>query len=239
MEGTQKALANAQKTLSVIDLMNQYHHEIKSPLSIIDGVVSSDLYDPEKQRQLILDQVDRGSQLISMMSAVFHEKREQDFSCLNIRALAKRCSLLFERRASRITYRFDPVPNVYGDADDLSILLINLMKNAVEAKREGQPLIITIASTHAQGRVWLRIEDNGCGIEPARLETLWDNHATSKATGSGIGLQAIRRIADEHGVSIQVDSKEGKGTVFSLAFPPQRCEASTRRPPTSPAWDTP
>ena len=214
-----KDLLKAQKTVSLMELMNQYHHEIKAPLAIIDGVLSSGLYDRERQQQIILEQVERGSQLITMMSKVFRGQRERAIEPVQLLSLVKKCTMLFERELDRIDYQIDASLKVLGDSNDLTIMLINLLKNAVEAKSPERPLKIKISAEEDASKVSMSIRDNGCGIAKVPLENLWCSGHTDKAGGSGIGLKAVKRIVDEHSASISVSSKLGEGTEFRIKFP--------------------
>ncbi len=212
-------LDEAQKTMSLIELMNQYHHDIKAPLSIIDGVVSNDLYDREKQHKIILEQVARGTQLITMMSSVLRGQRERQTKPVNLRSVIEGCMLLFEREIETIEYDFAEISDVVGDVNDLKILFINLIKNAVEAKSSERPLQIRIEGGESDGIVWISFMDNGCGMSEEQIENVWTRIKSNKRHGSGVGLRAIKRIADEHGASIRIESNQGEGTRFYLRFP--------------------
>ncbi|MDO6459392.1 ATP-binding protein [Granulosicoccaceae sp. 1_MG-2023] len=215
----QHDLDNARKTLSLIDLMNHYHHEIKAPLAIIDGILSNDLYPADKQRDIILRQVERGTELISLMGDVLRGERKRETRRIELLPLLKQCVGLFQRDINHIEYHSDEVVPVLGDKSDLSILFINLLKNAVESRRPGEPLSLSVRISGQEDGVQLRIRDNASGIAPEDLKNLWRGGFTTKPGGQGIGLQAVARIAREHGADIKVDSELGAGTTFTLLFP--------------------
>ncbi len=212
-------LGKAQKMMSLIELMNQYHHDIKAPLSIIDGVVSNDLYDRKKQQQVILEQVKRGSQLITMMSNVLRGQRERQTQPVDLKTLIENCVTLFERDIDSVHFEIDDISKVVGDSNDLKILFINLIKNSVEAKKPAGLLKINVSGGEDKDAVWISFKDNGCGMSKEQVDTLWDRNRSNKSTGSGVGIQAIKRIADEHGAFIKVVSKPDVGTEFKLHFP--------------------
>lgn len=214
-----KDLGDAEKTMSLLELMNQYHHDIKAPLSIIDGVVSNDLYDQKRQSEIILEQVARGTQLITMMSSVLHGSRERQTKPVNLQSEIENCLLLFEREIRKREIEFDSMSSVVGDANDLKILFINLIKNSVEAKVEGRPLAIRVFGGETTSYTWIRFMDNGCGMDSLQLDGIWDVRESHKLGGSGVGLRAVKRIADEHGASIVVKSELGVGSSFELRFP--------------------
>ena len=215
----QHDLDNARKTLSLIDLMNHYHHEIKAPLAIIDGILSNDIYPAEKQRDIILRQVERGTELISLMGDVLRGDRKRESRRLDLLPLIRQCVGLFERDINHVEFHSPKIPPVLGDKSDLSILFINLLKNAVESRREGQPLSISVRLTDIEDSVQVVIQDNASGISESDLKHLWRGGFTTKPGGQGIGLQAVARIAREHGAEIDVDSVKGKGTTFTILFP--------------------
>eukprot|EP01025_Chloroclados_australasicus_P042430 TRINITY_DN4512_c1_g2_i1.p2 TRINITY_DN4512_c1_g2~~TRINITY_DN4512_c1_g2_i1.p2 ORF type:complete len:140 (+),score=10.41 TRINITY_DN4512_c1_g2_i1:3-422(+) len=77
LDEMQNQLGQAKKTLSMLGVMNHYHHDIKAPLSIIDGVLSNDIYDKEKQKDIVLQQVERGSRLIATMAGILNKRKEK------------------------------------------------------------------------------------------------------------------------------------------------------------------
>ncbi|HBR97478.1 MAG TPA: hypothetical protein DD979_08870 [Gammaproteobacteria bacterium] len=211
-------LDEAQKTMSLIELMNQYHHDIKAPLSIIDGVVSNDLYDREKQHRIILEQVARGTQLVSMMSSILRGQRERQTKPVTLEHVIRGCIVLFERDLSDVHFEMGDLPAVVGDINDLKILFINLIKNSVEAQLPNRPLTLTVAGGQTNDRVWVSLRDNGCGMSIEQQRALWSQADSQKATGSGVGLRAVKRIVDEHRATIEVASEPGHGTTFTLGF---------------------
>jgi signal transduction histidine kinase len=68
-------------------------------------------------------------------------------------------------------------------------------------------------------RICFSIQDNGVGMSEQQLATLWEQDYSTKEFGHGIGMQAIKRIADEHGAQIEVRSEVGNGTEFIVSFP--------------------
>lgn len=107
--------------------------------------------------------------------------------------------------------------SLVGDVDQLQQVLINLIKNALEAVRDQpQPLIDIQAFLTDNQRVSITIRDNGSGIEPEALEKIFIPFYTTKKTGSGIGLSLSRQILQQHNGNLVVSSQVGEGTTFSL-----------------------
>ena len=108
---------------------------------------------------------------------------------------------------------------VTADADQLQQVLINLVKNALEAFREQPaPLIELQAYSTDNQRVTINVRDNGFGIEPEALEKIFIPFYTTKKTGSGIGLSLSRQILQQHNGQLVVNSEVNTGTVFSLVL---------------------
>lgn len=214
-------LGEAKKKLSLLSVMNLYHHDIKAPLSIIDGVISNDLYDEEKRRQVILEQVAWGSQLITTMANLLNGGRRIKVETVDIELVLRDCTMVFKRIIPDLHCSFGAVPTLQGDPEDLKILFINVLKNAHEASRPGIMLTLRV-TTWADGRkIYVAIADNGAGMNEDQLARLWQGLESSKKGGNGIGLQTIKRIADEHGASIEVKSATDVGTTFTFGFPLQ------------------
>ena len=71
----------------------------------------------------------------------------------------------------------------------------------------------------ARTEVWVRVKDNGPGIEAGRIGKIWTPFHTSKETGTGLGLPICRKLVESHGGTIDVSSSQGAGADFVLTFP--------------------
>jgi len=103
------------------------------------------------------------------------------------------------------------------DVEKMQIALTNIVVNAVEAMHEGTG-ILQISTERYPQKLVVSIADNGCGISPAFVNRLFEPYFTSKSSGMGLGLAAALNIVQSHGGTIDVESKEGEGTVFYLSF---------------------
>jgi signal transduction histidine kinase len=95
--------------------------------------------------------------------------------------------------------------------------------NALDALGDGRtqsPRVEVEAGENLAGsEVWVRIRDNGPGIEPERLHKIFSPFYTSKTDGTGLGLAISKKLVDAHGGSISATSAPGAGTEFLLTFP--------------------
>ncbi|AFK03127.1 integral membrane sensor signal transduction histidine kinase [Emticicia oligotrophica DSM 17448] len=104
------------------------------------------------------------------------------------------------------------------DAEHIEMVLINLMKNAIEAVENKLNPEIRIRLYQADNQRFIEISDNGIGIEPDAIEKIFIPFFTTKKTGSGIGLSLSRQIMQMHGGNLKVVSKLGEGTKFLVIF---------------------
>ena len=128
-----------------------------------------------------------------------------------------------ERSEIALNRKFDCKGEVAADAEQLRRVVINLVSNAVdalEAASTPDPHIdVEMGMNLAGTEVWVRVADNGPGIEPDALEKMWSPFYTSKAGGTGLGLAICRKLVEAHEGRIDVESHLGEGTVFLLTFP--------------------
>lgn len=125
-----------------------------------------------------------------------------------------------ELDSQKIVLRFfwdNGVPRILGDHDQLKQAIYNLVKNAYQSMRQGGELNISCSANHEF--VSLSIADTGSGIKKEDLSKIFTPYFTTKGTGTGLGLMIVDRIVREHGASLAVDSKLGKGTTFTISFP--------------------
>jgi two-component system, NtrC family, sensor histidine kinase HydH len=107
-----------------------------------------------------------------------------------------------------------------GDREKLKQVVINLVVNALEAMKDGGTLV---AKTASEGnRVVLTIADTGAGIEPSLFAEVFEPFFTTKEGGTGLGLSIVRKIIDQHGGDVRIESEKGKGTRVTVEIPAVR-----------------
>ncbi len=106
---------------------------------------------------------------------------------------------------------------VAGHADRLKQALLNILINAVEAMPDGGELNIALEPTGGSARIFIR--DNGPGIPPELLDSIYQMHFTTKNGGTGVGLYVARSVVQSHGGMIEVQSADGGGTAFTVILP--------------------
>jgi two-component system, NtrC family, nitrogen regulation sensor histidine kinase NtrY len=113
----------------------------------------------------------------------------------------------------------DPFLSIEADSGLIEQVLINLILNAIDAVKDlTEPRITITAEAKLNGKVDIRIADNGSGIKTELLDKIFIPFFSTKKTGSGIGLSLCKQVMMLHKGTIHVQSVEDKGTVFNLQF---------------------
>jgi signal transduction histidine kinase len=129
-------------------------------------------------------------------------------------------------RGSDVEVRYEgPAENqslvLQADPGQLRQVMWNLVRNAVQARSPGARVKVRVtADPKAKNRpfasVVLEVHDDGPGIGEEARDRLFDAFFTTRSSGMGIGLAVVKRIVDEHGWVIEVESKEGRGATFRV-----------------------
>ncbi|TPW12708.1 MAG: two-component system, NtrC family, sensor histidine kinase HydH, partial [bacterium] len=115
------------------------------------------------------------------------------------------------------------VPPVPVDADQIQQVMINLIKNAIEAMEPGGRL--TLSTGTRPGRpgeepwITMTVADTGAGMTPEVRKRLFEPFFTRKASGTGLGLYICHGIVERHGGLLRIDSVEGEGSSFTVELP--------------------
>jgi two-component system, sporulation sensor kinase E len=123
-----------------------------------------------------------------------------------------------ENRGQIVIEKLSPqLPDVPFDAAQIKQVLLNLIKNAMQAMSRGGELTIQTGGTSEAA--FVSISDTGKGIPEEVLTRIFEPFFTTKKKGSGLGLMIVQRIIRDHTGRIDVESKPGKGTTFRIWLP--------------------
>lgn len=139
----------------------------------------------------------------------------------------------YDKRMRRVNLRLNldnQLPAIYGVADQLTQVIMNLLINAAdaleavdgrasEALSAGHPQEITLHTGVVGGNVRLAVADNGCGMEQDTLNRVFEAFFTTKRKGNGLGLSLCYSIISGHDGTIEIDSTPGKGTQVMVTLP--------------------
>jgi len=174
-------------------------------------------------------------------------------------ALEKAITLMHEpavrQKVSLVADRTERVPEIYVDDDQILQVIVNVVKNAIQAMPDGGEIKVGMAvkrkrlvERSAIGRrasdrlesarpipeqevVEIRVQDNGPGIPAATLARVFDPFFTTRAQGSGLGLSICQTIVREHGGVIAVESTVGQGTTVTIDLPVEKRHGDRRTDP--------
>ena len=140
-------------------------------------------------------------------------------SCM--KSVAENLESLIEETQGRVIVGLMP-PTVAGDEDALVQLLQNLISNGIKFRRR-EPVVVKVASRREGDRWRISVEDNGIGIDAQHDAAIFAPfkrlHSRQEFDGSGIGLATCRRIVDQHGGQLWVESALGQGATFHFTLP--------------------
>ena len=151
-----------------------------------------------------------------------------NFELLEVRALFDHILILLkfdmERENIKLECDFEDALQVHVDKEQIEQVLINLIKNAIQALAENDEdgkdkSIVIKAGHHEKTGIFISIGDNGPGIDEEALKKIFIPFFTTKKSGSGIGLSLSKQIMRKHKGSITVKSTINEGTEFVLRFP--------------------
>ncbi len=124
------------------------------------------------------------------------------------------------RRHIRIDTEFSPDAQwALADPRPLQQVLLNLFTNAADALQEQTQPTILIRAYRAQGRPWIEVTDNGCGIPESQLSQLFKPFYTTKPNGTGLGLVICRKQLARMNCTISVQSQPRQGSSFAISLP--------------------
>ncbi len=223
----------SEKLAAVGQVTTIVAHEIRNPLATIGGFARAIARDAEpnsrikRNAQIIVEEVKRLESILSDLLD-FTKPQPSQLVPTDPRVLIVDVINLLssEIEAAGIETRleFDSEPLIVPlDERLFPRVLINIVKNAIEAMPNGGTLTIGLHRT-PQG-IQISIADTGPGIPEDELDDIFDAFHTTKATGTGLGLALSKEIVSEHGAELSVSSTVGSGTTFYITFPQPADEA--------------
>jgi signal transduction histidine kinase len=103
------------------------------------------------------------------------------------------------------------------DGGQMKQVLVNLIKNAMQAMTRGG--VLTLQTGSAGDWVWVEVSDTGGGIAQDKINHIFEPFYTTKKKGTGLGLMIVQRIVRQHGGKIELESRVGQGTTFRIRLP--------------------
>ena len=208
------------------DSLFKITHEIKNPIAVCKGYL--DMFDPDNKSHvkryipIIKQELERTLTLLTdfmMLTKVNVERKRMDASVL----LQDTCEMLyFMLKQNKIKFSYSVIDEevyINGDYDRLKQVIVNVIKNAVEAIPEDRKGMIKFNAKTSSNELVISVSDNGVGMGKDILSKMGEPFYTTKKNGTGLGVKFSREIIDAHEGTIEYKSKINLGTTVVITLP--------------------
>jgi two-component system sensor kinase FixL len=235
LQELQSELVHMSRFTALGEMASTLAHEINQPLTAIANYLKGCRRILERMegdqvpmlREAVgqaADQALRAGQVIRHLRE-FVARGESERHIENLPKLIEEASALAlvgaKEKGVRVVFRLDPRAQlVLADRIQIQQVLLNLIRNAIEAMQDSQrrELVIGTRGDQGDGLVEASVQDTGTGIAPDIAARLFQPFVTTKKHGMGVGLSICRTIVESHGGKIWVESEQGRGTVFRFTL---------------------
>ncbi|MGA2330460.1 MAG: ATP-binding protein [Syntrophales bacterium] len=233
IEKLEEMAKRTEKLMAMGEMAANIAHEIRNPLGSIElfaSLLMKDMKDKTHQGRLshIITSVKNMDNKISNL-LLFTTQKHPMMRKVNLHRIVKEVlrfsDPIIKQEDISLSVKYSGVePCVRGDAEMLKQVFLNILLNAIQAMTDGGCLGIETVVSHLPledgvRSVEVRISDTGNGITRDNLKKIFDPFFSTRERGSGLGLAIVHNIVHAHGGSIDVESREEEGTVFSITLP--------------------
>jgi len=227
-EQTNQELIQAEKMASLGVVISGIAHEIRNPLQVIMALSESIVDDDDLPRiqgdaHEIVEASKRISEIVNDLSVHARDARTTGNSTINLNDIADKSMEISKHTRNlnsiEIVKQYSAEAVVIGSSSELTQVITNFVNNAVDAMNDkGKLWLITKGSKNMCS---ISVKDNGSGMDEATQKKIFDPFFTTKepGKGTGLGLHVVRKIIEKHDAKIELESKLGKGTTFTIIFP--------------------
>jgi two-component system NtrC family sensor kinase len=232
---TRQKFFHREKMAAVGALAAGVAHEIGNPIAAMSGVLQEMVNEQESGHSpraggvkltILQTQIQRLSAITREISG-FAAPQPMERQLLDLNGLVRTTSGLmgYDKRMSRVSLRLNldsQLPAIYGVADQLTQVIMNLLINAADAlsTREDGSREIALRSELSGNQVCFTVTDNGDGMDRETLDRAFEAfYTTKKSKGTGLGLSLCYSIINGHGGTIEIDSTPGQGTQVRIFLP--------------------
>ncbi len=231
LKRTQSQLIQSEKMATIGILAGGVAHEINNPLGgilIHTQMLLRKTRDRDERRslKLIEESTRRCRDIVRSLLDYSRKPGLNDFRSLNLnKVISDACDMIhyeMEDRNIKIEAEYGSIPDIKGNSNELQQVFTNLILNAEDAIDEtGKPGKIIIRTYQEDRYIISQVIDNSSGIPEENLKKIFDPFFTTKdvGKGTGLGLSIAYRIVEKHGGEINVASKLGEGTTFTIKLP--------------------
>ena len=223
---TESLLLQSEKLKIAGEMAAGVAHEIRNPITVISGFMQIMNGDPTqpyyRYTKVIENEIERINYIISefLILAKPHAKLPKKY---DLTQTLDDLFVLFqpEINLNGILMTTDIIKGpiyLYGEEGQMKQVLINLVKNSIEAISNNGKIHIT-CSIDPKDIILIKIIDNGVGMEKQVVERIFDPFFSTKVNGTGLGMMISEKIISEHGGTIAIESEKGKGTTVTIQLP--------------------
>ena len=247
LQAQMKHAEETQRLVTMGEMASSLAHELNQPLAAISNYAAAakSLLEAKALRPeaavdafgRIDNQAKRAAAIIKRIRSFAKNKHDTQFAVVPVETIvneAMELALIQAKKfGAKISVEMAPdLPHVNGDAVMLEQLLLNLLKNAMEALEPESDRNVELSVSHeAQtDAIVFTIRDHGPGMSDEVKAMLFDAFFTTKKTGMGIGLNICRTIVENHHGRLLVSDTEGGGTTFTVRIPVNTPEESAEKP---------
>ena len=254
-----RLLAVNQELASALRLKDEFlssmSHELRTPLNAILGFLQGlrdGVYGGPEARQLRAAGIaeEAGRHLLDLISDILDLSKVQagrlalEPGVVPVRSLCETSLHMVEKQAERKRVRLDldldpEVPTVVADGRRLKQIVVNLLSNAVKFTREEGHVRLSLRGEPGRGAVAISVADDGIGIAEEALPRLFrpftqvESGLARRQEGTGLGLSLVLGLTTLHGGGVEVRSRPGEGSVFTVRLPWSKEAAGKAAPPPS------
>jgi len=236
LQEMENAVVKAEKLAILGQMAAGMVHEIRNPLTAV-GCFLQLLHKclkgnpKEEYIPIMLAELNHANRLISEFLQFAKPGYSRPGRC-SIVEIIKDVVLLVESEALSRQFNIEVdldvnIPKVIVDSGQLKQVFINIIKNAFDALSEGGKIFVQTTSNELEGFVQISFRDTGVGIDKETLENMFNPFFTTKESGTGLGMFTSKKIIDNHGGRIEIQSEPGKGTTVTVLLPVEQQHAYT------------
>ncbi len=225
-------LAEAEKLSALGRITANVADEIRNPLTSIGGFarrLQKKVTEGTKEKEyaeFIILEVTRMEKILRNVIS-FTRGASPQKEVFDVHEVINEALRLFEEQTGEqsiiIERSFGDIPSIEGDKEQVREAIENLLSNAIDAMPDGGALSVVTGREVVRDRpyVTVKVKDTGKGIAEENMSKIFEPFFTTKVAvkGTGLGLSITRKIVEEHGGFIKVESKVNAGSTFSLYFP--------------------
>ncbi len=229
----EKSLLNATRLVTMGNMISEISHDLRKPLTSIKGTLQiirqkwPEIFEESEYFKSAEDEIYRMNELVRELVDFSNPKKYQTEK-VDLRSIVARAAELVKPELKRTKVNFSKEfekANWETIVNKNQILeaFLNLFLNAVEAMPTGGELSVRGLIEKPEHKkteyLAIKVSDTGVGIKKEEISRIFNRYYTTKETGTGLGLSVVERIISAHGGTLQVDSKIGEGSTFTLYFP--------------------